>query len=193
MYELWYMISGGSPALKQMTWSDIVNYTGPHNFLSYTFQNILKPHTNYSTINGLDTETKMQSQSKISLSWKVRQLYQQHIKWKQSIYMFGSNNFTKKPSWRSCSFEILLASINGPAVEATIQSQSKINLPWKTRQLFYSCILNKNKSSIFLDQMISLKKLCDHNECGCWIFSNMLERYQWYRTLYRMLAAAWFN
>ena len=48
MYELWYMISGGSPALKQMTWSDIVNYTGPPIILSYTFQNILKPHTNYS-------------------------------------------------------------------------------------------------------------------------------------------------
>ena len=48
MYELWYMKFGGSPALKQMTWSDIVNYTGPHIILSYTFQNILKPHTNYS-------------------------------------------------------------------------------------------------------------------------------------------------
>ena len=132
MYELWYMISGGSPALKQITWSDIVNYTGPHIFLSCTFQNILKPHINYSTINGLNTER-------------------------------------------------------------TMQSQSKINLSWRSRQLLYSCILNKKKSSIFLDQMISLKKLCDHNEYGCWIFNNMLERYQWYRTLYRMFAAAWFN
>lgn len=42
------MISGGSPALKQMTWSDIVNNTGPPIILSYTFLNILKPHTNYS-------------------------------------------------------------------------------------------------------------------------------------------------
>ena len=74
-----------------------------------------------------------------------------------------------------------------------MQSQSKINLSWKSRQLCYSCILSKNKRSIFLDQIVSLKKLCDHNECGCWIFNSMLERYQGYRTLCRMLAAAWFN
>ena len=42
------MISGGSQVLKKMTWSDIVNDTGPPTILSYTFQNILKPHTNYS-------------------------------------------------------------------------------------------------------------------------------------------------
>ena len=42
------MISGGSQALKKMTWSDIVNNTGLPNILSYTFQNILKPHANYS-------------------------------------------------------------------------------------------------------------------------------------------------
>ena len=48
MYELWYTISGGSPDVKQMTWSKIINNTGPPIILSYTFQDLLKPYTNYS-------------------------------------------------------------------------------------------------------------------------------------------------
>ena len=31
-----------------MTWSDIVNKTGPPILLSYVFQGILKPYTNYT-------------------------------------------------------------------------------------------------------------------------------------------------
>ena len=95
VYDIWRFTS-----FKTDEWSDIVNYTGPHIFLSYTFQNILKPHINYSTINGLDTETTMQSQSKINLSWRSRQLlYSCILKKKEIFYIFGSNDFTEKAVW----------------------------------------------------------------------------------------------
>ena len=47
-YGLWYQESGGTPNATKMTWSDIANYTGPPIVLSYTFQDFLKPYTNYS-------------------------------------------------------------------------------------------------------------------------------------------------
>ena len=47
-YKLWYKENGGTPATMPMTWSDIVNKTGPPILLSYVFQGVLKPYTNYS-------------------------------------------------------------------------------------------------------------------------------------------------
>ena len=47
-YGLWYQESGGTAAEKKMTWSNIANDTGPPIVLSYTFQDFLKPYTNYS-------------------------------------------------------------------------------------------------------------------------------------------------
>ena len=47
-YKLWYKKKGESQATKSMTWSDIVNKTGPPILLSYVFQGVLKPYTNYS-------------------------------------------------------------------------------------------------------------------------------------------------
>ena len=47
-YKLWYKENGGTPATMPMIWSDIVNKTGPPILLSYVFQGVLKPYTNYS-------------------------------------------------------------------------------------------------------------------------------------------------
>ena len=47
-YRLLYQETGGTGAEVKMTWSDIANDTGPPILLSYSFQDILKPYTNYS-------------------------------------------------------------------------------------------------------------------------------------------------
>ena len=47
-YRLLYKEKGVTAATKLMTWSDIVNKTGPPILLSYVFQGFLKPYTSYS-------------------------------------------------------------------------------------------------------------------------------------------------
>ena len=66
-YGLWYQESGGTEAVAKMTWSNIVNDTGPPVVLSYTFQDILKPYTNYSIrVRGYN-QYDSKSSSKVSI------------------------------------------------------------------------------------------------------------------------------
>ena len=122
MYELWYMISGGSPALKQMTWSDIVSNTGPPIILSYTFLNILKLHTNYSigirSHNLYDTSTDSKKSSiemyatGITIISNILRSGLLH-KFQKVAILNNLPKIKRKNLWWPSSFEILQASISG--------------------------------------------------------------------------------